>query len=278
MRVLMRLATLCLLLPLHAEAARPVTLVDVALGRDDNIQAARDGLPRDTETWLQAGIASSISEQLDEGLSLRLVARLDGRLHAQSQGLNEITAGIDGQLLLRPGRSFHTPTLGLSLGVGASQFQSDLRDAKEARARLWLRESLTTRLAARGSLFANWRGSDSRVFDANTRGGELTLDWQASSPLALTLGYQYREGPVVSIGTPSTAARASALAIEADDAFAGQMAFSFPAQTHIGLASAHYALTSQLSLDAALRYIESDSRFNSRYHRWVGLTGLVLRF
>lgn len=273
----MRLATLCLL-PLQALAAQPATLVDVAIGRDDNIQAARDGLPRNTETWLQAGIASSLGEALDDGLSLRLVARLDGRLHAETEGLNEITAGVDGQLLLRPGRSFHTPTLGLSLGIGASQFQSKLRDAKEARTRLWLRESLTTRLGARGSLFASWRGSDSRVFDANTQGAELALEWQASTPLALSLGYQYRVGPVVSIGRPTAAARANATALQDDDAFAGLSAFSFPAQTHMGFVAASYALTPQLSLDAALRYIESDSRFDSRYHRWLGLSGLVLRF
>ena len=278
MKPLMRLATLCLLLPLHAQGAPPVTLVDVAMGRDDNIQAARDGLPRHAETWLQAGIASSLSEVLDEGLSLRLIGRLDGRLHAETQGLNEITASVDGQLLLRPGRSFYTPTLGLSLGIGASQFQSDLRDAKEARTRLWLRESLTTRLAVRGSLFASWRGSESRVFDANTQGGEVALDWQASTPLSLSLGYQYREGRVVSIGMLNAAVRNNAVAIEADDAFAGQMAFSFPAQTHIGFVTGSYALAPQLSLDATLRYVESDSRFGTRYHRWLGLTGLVLRF
>ncbi|MES2885693.1 MAG: hypothetical protein V4709_12865 [Pseudomonadota bacterium] len=274
----MRLAALCLLLPLHAVGAPPVTLVDVAMGRDDNIQAARDGLPRDTETWLQAGISSSFSEVLDDSLSLRLVGRLDGRLHAETEGLNEITAGVDGQLLLRPGRSFHTPVLGVSLGIGASEFQSDLRDAKEARTRLWLVQALTTRLAARGSLFASWRGSDSRVFDANTQGGELALDWQADTPLALSLGYQYREGRVVSIGMPNAALRANAVAIEDDDAFAGLMVFSFPAQTHIGFVTASYVLTPQLSLDATLRYIESDSRFGSSYHRWLGLTGLVLRF
>lgn len=277
MRPLMRLAALCLL-PLHAEAARPVTLVDVAVGRDDNIQASRDGLPRDTETWLQAGIGSSVSAVLDEGLSLRLVGRLDGRLHAETEGLNEITASVDGQLLLRPGRSFHTPTFGVSLGIAASQFQSALRDAQEARTRLWLLQALTTRLAARGSLFASWRGSDSRVFDANTQGGELAFDWQASAPLALSLGYQYREGPMASIGRPNAVARANAIALQDDDAFAGLSAFSFAAQTHIGFASARCALTPRLALDATLRYLESDSRFDSRYHRWLGLTGLVLRF
>ena len=273
-----RLLMLFALMPLHAQAARWVTLADIGIGSDDNIQAARDGLAQRDAQWLQAGVSTSFSEALDEGLSLRLQARLDGRLHAEIEGLNELSGGVDGQLLLRPGRGFYAPTMAVSMGIGSSQFQSGLRDAQEARAKLTVREALTTRLSTRGSLFTLWRGSSSQAFDTHIKGGELALDWQAGPALLLTLGYQYRDGRVVSIGMPGAAARANAAAIEADDVFAGQSAFSFDAQTHIGLVSASYALTPRLSLDAALRYVESDTGFNSRYHRWMSLTGLVLRF
>ncbi len=266
------------LLPCSAWAGSLVTTADIGIGSDDNIQAARNGLPRTAEQFVQIGIATALSEPLDNGFSLRVQARLDGRAHARYQGLNELTGGIDGQLLLRPGRSFYTPTLGLSMGIGTSQFQSDLRDAQEARLGLLVREALTTRLLARSRLFAVWRGSDSQTFDSTVKGGELALDWQATTPLTLTLAYQYRDGTVVSIGVPGASALANASAVEPDDVFAGQSAFSFPAQTHIGLAGANYALTPSLSVDTQLRYIESDTRFGTRYHRWTTITGLIARF
>ena len=266
------------LLPCSAWASSVVTTADIGVGSDDNIRAARDGLPRNAEQSVQMGVAAALSEPLDAGVSLRVQARLDGRLYRQYQGLNELTGGIDGQLLLRPGRSFYTPTLGLSMGIGASQFQSDLRDAQEARVGLLVREALTTRLIARSRLFAVWRGSDSQVFDSTVKGGELALDWQATPPLTLTLAYQYRDGTVVSIGAPGASALASARAVQTDDVFAGQSAFSFPAQTHIGLAGANYALTPSLSVDAQLRYVESDTDFGTRYHRWTTITGLIARF
>lgn len=266
------------LLPCSAWASNVVTTADINIGSDDNIQAARNELPRTAEQFVQMGIATALSEPLDTGVSLRLQARLDGRAHARYQGLNELTGGIDGQLLLRPGRSFYTPTLGLSMGIGTSQFQSTLRDAQEARVGLVVREALTTRVVARSRLFAVWRGSDSRAFDSTVKGGELALDWQATTPLTLTLAYQYRDGTVVSIGVPGASALANARAVEPDDVFAGQSAFSFPAQTHIGLAGANYALTPSLSIDAQLRYVESDTNFDTRYHRWTTITGLIARF
>lgn len=266
------------LLPCTAWAGSLVTTADIGLGSDDNIQAARDGLPRTAEQFVQMGIAAALSAPLDTGVSLRVQARLDGRAHARYQGLNELTGGIDGQVLLRPGRSFYAPTLGLSMGIGTSQFQSGLRDAQEARLGLLVREALTTRLLARSRLFAVWRGSDSQAFDSTAKGGELALDWQATTPLTLTLAYQYRDGTAVSTGVPGASALANARAVEPDDVFAGQSAFSFPAQTHIGLAGANYALTPSLSVDTQLRYVESDTNFGTRYHRWTTITALIARF
>lgn len=273
-----RFLMLCALLPLQAVAASTVTLVDISLSSDDNITAARDGLPRHIEQSLQLGIASSRTESLGEGVSLRLQARLDGRLHARHDGLNQLAGNADGQLLWRPGRSFYTPTIGLGLGLGVSHFQSRLRDAQESRFRLTLRQALTTRLATRSSLFTLWRGSESQVFDSHVQGGELALDWQATAPLSLTLAYQYRDGPVASIGNASPMASANARALQPDDVFNGLTAFSFDAQTHIGIAGAHYALNPTWSLDAQLRYLESDTRFDTRYHRWTLTTGLLARF
>lgn len=266
------------LLPLHAQAARVVTTADVGIGTDDNLLSARDGSARKDDQSLQVGIAAAWSEALQPGFTLRLLARLDGKLHTSTSGLNELAIGADGQLLLRPGSGFYTPTFGVSAGLGSSQFQSSLRDAQEGRAQIFLRQALTTRLSTRSSVFALWRGSDSAVFDTHIYGADAAVDWQVRPALVLTLGYQYRDGKVVSIGTPSATALANASAVQMDDVFTGQPAFSFPAQTHVGMVGANYALTPNLSLDAQLRYVESDSRFGTRYHRWTTITGLIARF
>lgn len=267
-----------LLLPASGLAASVMRTLDAGIGTDDNILSARDGLPHQVEQNLQLGATVALNQPLASGLSLRLQARVDGRLHARYEGLNALDAGADGQLLLRPGSGFYTPTLGVSMGIGTSQFQSRLRDAKEARLRVLVREPLSTRVLARAAAFTLWRGSDGQVFDTTIHGAEAALDWQAAPLLTLMLGYQYRGGKVASTGTPSPLLLGNAAAAQADDAFAGLTAVSFAAQTHTGFIGVSYALSPTLSVDTQLRYVESDPHFDARYHRWLSLTGLVARF
>lgn len=267
-----------LLLCAHAVTAGQALTAELSIGTDDNLLSNRDGTPQLTEQFLQTGLGLSAATALAPGLSARGLARLDSRLHARYEGLNDLGASAEGQLLYRPGTGFSTPTLGLSLGVGVQEFESRLRDARESRLKLFARQNLTTRVVARGGLFASWRGTQSRAFDATQRGAELALDWQAAPRLNAGLGYQYRRGEVTSVGTAGGAARANAVALEPDDVFAGRMAFSFPAQTHIGTLSLNYALSARLALDGQLRYVESDTDFDTRYSRWIALTGLLYRF
>lgn len=266
-----------MLLPITASAST-VTLLDVGLATDDNITSAREGGDRSTEQALQVGVAHALSAAVERGMSLRLFTRADARFFARYQGLNDITGGLDGQLLLRPGSAFHTPTVGLSLGISTSQFASRLRDAQESRGRVFLQQALTTRLAARAILSAVWRASESQAFDADWRAAELNIDWQARERLRLSLGYQYRDGTVISVGTPGPAAVARANGLEPDDVFNGLTAFGFDAQTHIGSLTASYALGPSLSFETQLRLLESDSDFDTRYRRWTTLSGLLLRF
>lgn len=261
-----------------ATPAASVTLADIALVTDDNITAARDGSPRSAEQALQLGVARALSVAVDRGVSLRLVARADGRLHREHQGLNELGGSLDGQLLLRPGAGFYTPTFGFGLGIGTQRFASRLRDAQEARSRVFVQQTLTTRLAARGVLASVWRGSSSQAFDADWRSAELSLDWQVRDRLRLSLGYQYRDGTVVSVGLPGAAAVANAEGLQPDDVFTGFTAFSFDAQTHIGSVTLGYAVSPAITLETQLRYVESDTDFGTRYHRWNTISGLVLRF
>lgn len=272
-------SVLLLLTPASASAsAGMVRLAEIGIVTDDNITSARNGTDRRDEQAVQFGLAQGLSAAVDRGIALRLIGRVDARVHARDQGLDEWTAGLDGQFLLRPGSRFHIPTLGLSLGIGTNQFASRLRDAKEARGRLFVQQALTTRLSTRGALFAVWRGSDSSAFDADWRGAELLLDWQARDRLRLSLGYQYRDGTVISVGQPGPAAVANASGLQPDDVFLGLTAFGFDAQTHIGSLAASYALSPQLTLQTQWRYTESDSAFGTRYRRWNSISGLMLRF
>ncbi len=278
MRHSIRCALLAAMLPLHAQAAVVVGLADIAIGTDDNLLSARDARPRTTEQFLQGGVGVSLSEPLGNGLTLKLTARTDGRLHARYDSLNEISSSGEAQLLLRPGSGFHTPTFGASMGLGGSLFNSDRRDGLEARLRLFVRQAVTTRVSTRGSVFALWRNSDSQAFDAEIQGAESALDWLASPALTVTLGYQYRDGEVVATANHRGRALTAGEVLEPDDAFPGLSALSFEAQTHIGVLGFNYGLSPALSVDVQARYIESDSGFDTRYHRFTTLTGLLFRF
>ena len=143
---------------------------------------------------------------------------------------------------------------------------------------MFIQQALTTKLASRAALFAVWRDSNGQAFDADWRGGEVSLDWQVQDRLRLSVGYQYRDGTVVSVGIPSLAAVANATGLQADDVFTGLTALGFDAQTHIGSATVGYALTPSLMLESQVRYLESDTAFGTRYHRWNTVSGLTLRF
>ena len=121
--VLLALMPLLCALPLAAGAAT-VTLADIGLVTDDNITAARNGSPRRQEQALQLGIAQVLSAAVDRGISLRLVARADGRFYRQQQGLNELGAGLDGQLLLRPAPAFTPPRWGSAWALAPSSLQA----------------------------------------------------------------------------------------------------------------------------------------------------------
>lgn len=272
----------CLLLALlccgTGHAGTLVRLADIAVVADSNLLSAANDRPRRDGQAMQAGLSLAWSEAVSPGVSARLLTHLGGRLQAGESGLHEVAAGADGQILLRPGRSFHTPTLGVSLGFDLRRLPSQLRDAEELHGRVFLRQALTTRLHARAALSVRERDARSAVFDDQTWATESALDWLASERLTLTIGYEYRDGDVTSIGRPGVAVLSNARAQVADDVFDGLTAFRFKAQTHIGLLAGHWALSPQLALDTRLRYVESDPQFNSRYRRWLLQSGLLIRF
>ena len=271
------LFALLLSTPLHAGTV--TRLAELSLGAEDNIAAAREDRPQAEEQFLHAGAGLVWSQALATALTLRLHGRAEGRVHARYDGLNEITAAGEAQGVWQPGRGFHAPVIGLSLGGAASAFQSRLRDGQEYRLRLFLRERLTTRLNARASLFSLWRQADSRVFDTHQQGLEAALDWQATEPLSVSVGYQFRDGDVVSVGQPNTVALQAARAAAPDDVFSGQTALRFAAHTQVVSLGANYALGPGLAWDSQLRFAQSDAQaFAARYQRWSLVTGLLWRF
>jgi hypothetical protein len=267
-----------LALPAAAAPAATSGLAELAITTDDNVSNAREGRPAATEQAVQGALVVNWSAPLTEALALRLAGRAEGVLHARFTGLNGGTGTAQATLLLRTGRAFASPVLGLSLAAARSETGSALRDASEWRGRLTARLPLTTRVTTRLGIGLVQREAANAAFDTAFVGGEAGADWQATDALGVALGYEFRDGDVVSLGTPNAAARDNARALAADDVFTGQTALRFDARTHIGTLTLTRTLAPGVALDAQLRYVESTSNIDARYQRLTALTGLLLRF
>lgn len=206
--------------------------------------------------------------------------QLDAQHFAEHEGLSQVSPVLRWDWLYRPGADFHAPTLGIAATALWSEFDSALRDAAEYRVAVFAQQQLTTRIGWRLGWSASWReAQDQTVFDGGARSATLDLDWQLSRRVALYLGYQYRDGDLVSTApAPASAVLAAARAFAPDDVFLGETAFRLSSCAQVGTAGVNYSVSPRFAVDVQARYVDAEADTGSHYRRVQALASLLWRY
>lgn len=232
------------------------------------------------DLFVQLGVTAQTAWRLTPASAMRWRFQLDARQFLEHDGLSHASPALRWDWLCRPGADFHTPTLGVAATALWSEFDSGLRDAAGCRATLFAQQQLTTRIGWRLGWTASWREAQHEaVFDGGARSATLDLDWQLSRRFALSLGYQYRDGDLVSTApAPAPAVRAAARAFAPDDVFSGETAFRLPSRAQVSTAGPNFGLSPGLAVDVQVRRIEAEADIGSHYRRTQALASLLWRY
>lgn len=271
-------AALLLLLP-GLCAAEPRITGEIGYGYDSNANRARRGGDERESQQARAALAADSTWALSNTTGVLLQGGVESQQDFDYSGLSNVKLTGLARVFYRANGGFYTPTFVLTGAAAYWDFGSRQRDSAEYRASSHLTEQLTTRISARLGFSAVWREARGAVFDLDSRSVLLDIDWNLYPRLALYLGYQYREGDLISTAT-IPAAPAAARASAPDDAFKipGDIVFRVAADAQVGTLGFNYALSPQFSLDVQGQFIEAEADLGTRYERWLNVAGLLFRF
>lgn len=252
---------------------------ELTLGYDDNLANVRDGGHRFEGGFSLARLQAQQVLPLSAHSALLLQLSGQAQSHFDYQGLTHLRTQLLARYLLRPGRAFYVPTLGLSASIAGLAYDSDLRDATEYRALFYVDQPLTTQLSLRLGGAGRWRRhSDAALFDDSTTQFGIDLDWQPLATLSVYGGYQWRGGDFVAVGLPGPPVLAAAAAAGPDDVFEGLTAFRQDGDGTIAHLGLNYSFSRQLSLDVQAQRADMESDFGVRYRRVISIASLLFRY
>ena len=253
---------------------------EATIGYDSNIANVKRGAATRDDGFAALALAWDQPLRVRGGDALGVQLRFDAQSWFADEGLSNVSPSLRLRWLVRPGRSFYTPTLGVDAAAAWQEFDSRLRDAAEYRAGLFVQQPLTTRISVRLAWSASQRqASEGGVFSPGVRAASLDLDWQIGRRLVLYAGYQYRDGELVSTAAdPSAAVLAASRAAAPDDVFAGETAFRLPGSADLWTAGANYSFSSRLSFDLMAREVRAEADSGARYRRTQCFASLLWRY
>jgi hypothetical protein len=255
----LRAATLASMLVMVAVAADAELRFNAETGAIYNSNLSnsdRDGEVRDDWAW-KSDVRISDGLQLTRDLRLSVAADLRSELWARFDDFSEIGPGLISGLRYRFGLGREAPWLLLENRFGYDRFQDTARSGYDETVELRGGIGLTQQIALElGYSFENFAAPndfyDRQIHRAGTR---VILD--LTSALRLAIGYQYREGDVISYAVPPRP-EIAALSVERedDDTFGTPLrtAYRLLGRTHSVSVSAAYGLTKNLSVQIGYEY------------------------
>jgi hypothetical protein len=277
------LAALLLLLATPAAADHHVKLRwsgDLGFGYDDNVGAAANGPDIRDSAFVSAGLNLDQSRRLGSTTGLLLRGSLRGEAYEAAQGLSNGKLTALARLSHRPEGGFYMPTLAGWVSASLWEFDSAMRDGAEYRVGAYLSEPLTTALSARLSVQVSERTADSAVFDLSAWSAGLNLDWSVLGVLTLYAGYHFHDGDLVSSASVYPKAHEPEPGDDSydDDALDGLTAYRVQARTQVGALGVNVPISGQLSLDAQVQQVESETDYGVGYSRSLAVVSALLRF
>jgi hypothetical protein len=253
--------------------------VQAGIGHDSNPANASYNAEERPATHVNGTWHGEHARQLSERFLLAWRQALELEAWTRHEDLSQ--ARIEGTLRLsfRPTQRFYAPLLSLWGGAAYAVAGSEIRSGAEYRLGLAVREALTTRVAARLSAQASMREARGRAFDTDAHSLALDLDWRPAHAWTLYVGYQRRDGDLVSTSRPLAWLASYASAVDDDDAFApGEYAYRLDAETDILTLGINRAWSPSFALDLQAQSIDAVAGGGVRYERQRISLGALLRF
>jgi len=249
---------------------------EAAIGYDSNVANARQGSNERAAGFAELDASLDKIWDLDANNALQARFGIDTQAVPKYEALDSAKGSLLLRYLLRPGQSFHAPTLGLGGSAAWWEFNSQLRDSADYRATLFVHEQITTRISARVTGALAWREArHGEVFDLRTRTLGLDVDWALASRFAIYAGFQRRWGQFV---TTRPTAPAPTFVFAVDDAFPGEFATRLDGAANITTGGFNLAFTHWLSLDVQGTFVETGASTGIHYRRIQSVASLLARF
>ena len=206
------------------------------------------------------GLSANYSWRLPVTERTRLVVQpsLGAESYFKYDGLSNVFAGLSFQYQWRPGSGFQTPTLAAIAKVVVEEYNSDLRDGVRYSYGVSARSLLTDRIGLYGALTRDTREADHSVFDTETTGIAVSLDYVATRGSTVYLGLGYHQGDVVSSIRPVPPYYGG---VVTDDAFPGTglEVIRADGSTQLYTLGFNYMINERHALDVSGRFIRAST-------------------
>jgi outer membrane autotransporter protein len=226
----------------------------------ENLNRASDSSDEVSDQAFNASVRKPFTFPLGVTTQFVVTGNLDGRNMIEHNGLDNVSAGAQGEFQYRTSSSFRAPTFGLLGRVDLDAYDSSLRSGTRYKLGLNVHSRITDRIGVFSALEGRGRDADSEVFDTEDVGLRIAFDYSLTERDLLRLGGEFRQGDTVSSTHPSDFFSDIADAQEPDDAYRNEefIAYRYEADTTLWTLGYNRALGPQGSVDISWQHVTAE--------------------
>ena len=247
---------------------KPIDIqVDAGIMFDNNVTRAKLPGEKLSDRIYSANVSKSKMFEITDNLRALVTGTVGGEKFDNYFRLSRATAGIQGELVYRGAADFDTPTFKVFAQSTAEHYQSVLRKGYRYSVGVSVRQPLTDRIEAVGTISHDERYARSAVFNSRFNAARVNFDYTLSPTETIYLSGEYRRGQIVSTGLPSLENLVVADVFVQDDAYPGGQFFSyrFDGRTVLSTLGYNLGLGPRHSLDLSWRRAQSTPGFRPAF-------------
>ena len=241
--------------------------VEAGFTRDDNINRASDSNSKLTDNTYSFNLSNGRSFSTSQHTRILLTGLVGGDKQQQYEGLDRVSAGLNGEFQYRTSGAFNSATFGLFARASLDRFKSLLRSGNRLSTGINVRQPLNENVDMFGALSNNLRNAENSVFSNRDKSLSFNLEYRPERNSTLYLGGEYRVGDTVATSTASIHSAALADGIVRDDAYDSveRNAYRFEARTTLITLGYNMAFGSRDSVDLFWRHVVTASTKTPNY-------------
>ena len=257
---------------------------DVALVADDNVRLAQNDDDIREDNFFSGAVKATGARSLDSFSIWNYGARLGYNAFETFDQLDNVEIEVNTRYRFALSSGFSSPIYSLGAKLAGLEFESEMRDSTLLSLSAELNKWVTDTINMTAGLGIRERQSVSEVYDLSEVRIFINFDTNFSKRDLTYTTFAFISGDTVSSAEPTLAIINAADAIEPDDAFGGidanQFAYRIDSDTVVITLGYNRILTSDLSLDLSVRFVDSESTRDDEigYERTILRASLLGRF